>query len=283
MEIIDFKIFKAIVEEGSITRAAEKLDYVQSNITARVRKLESELETQLFVRNPKGVTPTEKGLLFHKYSTDILRTVEEMTKAIKGPDYPSGPLEIGVVETMASSEPFISALSEFQHKYPGVALSLVTGTSPQNYEKVLNYQLDGAFLSGEFDLSALHVAHEIREEVVLLSAAGAAPDHSNAAWVVFPKGCPLRSASEDWLRSEGLPPANIVEVSTLETMLSCVRAGIGYTLMTASAVPVGDNRVQAHTVPERYGSVTTRLVTRKDQFHSKAFTAFADCITTAGF
>ena len=283
MEIIDFKVFKAIIEEGSITRAAEKLDYVQSNITTRVRKLESELGTQLLYRNPKGVVPTEKGLLFHKYSTDILRNVDEMTKAIKGADYPSGQLEIGVVETMASSGPFISALSEYQYKYPEVALSLVTGTSPQNYEKVLNYQLDGAFISGEFDLSPLYVAHEIREEVVLISAAGAELDHSNAAWVVFPKGCPLRSASEDWLRSEGLPPANMIEVSTLETMLSCVRAGIGYTLMTASAVPVGDNQIQVHTVPERYRFITTRLVTRKDQFHSKAFTAFADGITTAGF
>lgn len=286
MELTDLKVFMAIMEEGSITRAAEKLGYVQSNITTRVRKIESELGAQLFHRNPKGVIPTEKGLVFHKYASNILLMVNEAIKAVKEPDYPCGPLAIGVVETVASSGPFIRALTEFQSKYPEVALSLITGTSPQNYEKVLNHQLDGAFFTGEFDLSPLQVAYEIPEEVVLLTAAdgkeSSAPDVTNTAWVVFPKGCPLRTANEDWLQSEGVPPANMIEISTLETMLNCVRAGIGYALLTESAVAVDDDRVCAHPVPERYRFVTTRLVSRKEQFHSKAFAAFADCVKATG-
>ncbi len=286
MELTDLKVFVAIMEEGSITRAAEKLDYVQSNITSRVRKLELELGTQLFHRTPKGVVPTEKGLVFHEYALDILQKVEEVISAVKEPDYPCGPLAIGVVETVASSGPFIHALSEFQSKNPEVALSLVTGTSPQNYEKVLNRQLDGAFFTGEFDLSPLQVAYEFPEEVVLLTAAGkefsTLTDIANAAWVVFPKGCPLRVANEDWLHSEGMQSSNTIEISTLETMLNCVRAGIGHALLTKSAVAVDDDRLRTHPVPERYRFLTTRLVSRKEQFHNKAFTAFADCVRAAG-
>ncbi|WP_028608628.1 LysR family transcriptional regulator [Paenibacillus harenae] len=285
MELTDLKIFMAIIQEGSITRAAEKLEYVQSNITMRVRKMESELGVQLFHRTPKGVLPTEKGRVFSQYAADILLKVEEVIMSIQEPEYPSGPLAIGVVETVASTAPFIRALSDFQKKHPEVALSLVTGTSPQNYEKVLNRKLDGAFFTGEFDLAPLKVAHEIREEVLLLTNADgkAAPsDVANAAWIVFPRGCPLRAASEDWLHSQGVSSVNMIEVSTLDTMLNCVRAGIGYTLLTESVIAEKDERLRAHPVPERYRFVTTRLVTRKEQFGSKAFAAFADCVREAG-
>ncbi len=61
MELSDLKVFQAIAEEGSISRAAEKLDYVQSNVTMRLRRLEEELGVLLFYRKPKGVQLTEKG------------------------------------------------------------------------------------------------------------------------------------------------------------------------------------------------------------------------------
>jgi DNA-binding transcriptional LysR family regulator len=271
------------MKEGSLSRAAEKLDYVQSNVTMRIRKMESELGVQLFHRHPKGVTPTEKGLILAKYASDILHLADEAVTAVREPDYPCGPLAIGVVETVASSGPFMHALSEFQGRYPDIALSLITGTSPQNYEKVLDRQLDGAFITGEFDMSLLQVTHEIREEVVLLTAGEHVSPHvANAAWVVFPKGCPLRAASEEWLRSEGAPPANVIEISTLETLLNCVRAGLGYSLLPESAVAKDDNRLRAHPVPEQYRYATTRLVCRKEQFHSKVFAAFSACVQASG-
>src|SRR5690554_2679683 len=88
MELTDLKVVMVIIEEGSISRAAQRLDYVQSNVTARVRKLETELGIQLFNRHPKGVTPTEKGLAFSKYALDIIRMSEEAVMAVREPDYP---------------------------------------------------------------------------------------------------------------------------------------------------------------------------------------------------
>jgi DNA-binding transcriptional LysR family regulator len=287
VELTDLKVFLAIMEEGSITRAAERLGYVQSNVTARIRKLETELGAQLFHRTPKGVTPTGKGTDFRKYATDILLLAEEAAAAIREPDYPSGPLAVGVVETVASSGPFMTALSDFQARYPEVTLSLVTGTSPRNYEKVLNRELDGAFVTGEFDLTRMHVDHEIRDEIVLLTAGDVnTPDSypavTNASWVVFPKGCPLRAAGEEWVRSEGSLPPNIIEIGTLETMLNCVRAGLGVAMLPESAVPRGDDRLRAHLVPESYRYATTRLIRKKEPYSGRAFTAFADCIRAAG-
>ena len=148
-----------------VSGVAEKMGYVQSNVTARIRKLESELGVPLFDRHPKGVTPTEKGLVLYRYAKEILDMTEEAVAAVKEPPYPCGPLVIGVVETMATSPSFIQALSHFQRTYPEVALSLVSGTSPQHYEGMLSRRLDGAFITGDYDMSPLVSELEIREEV----------------------------------------------------------------------------------------------------------------------
>ena len=62
MELSDLRIFQAIAEESSISGAAKRLDYVQSNVTTRLRKLEEELGVLLFYRSVKGMTLTEKAM-----------------------------------------------------------------------------------------------------------------------------------------------------------------------------------------------------------------------------
>lgn len=49
------KVFLAVAEEGSISKAAQSLNYVQSNVTARIQQLEQELKTPLFYRHSRGL------------------------------------------------------------------------------------------------------------------------------------------------------------------------------------------------------------------------------------
>ncbi|QUH18494.1 LysR family transcriptional regulator [Alkaliphilus sp. B6464] len=58
MDIKDLAIFKTVASFGNITKAAEHLNYAQSNVTARINQLEHELEVDLFVRNSRGVVLT---------------------------------------------------------------------------------------------------------------------------------------------------------------------------------------------------------------------------------
>ncbi|PTX64998.1 regulatory helix-turn-helix LysR family protein [Melghirimyces profundicolus] len=61
MELQDLKVFRKVAETGNISRAAKELGYVQSNVTARIRRLEEELATTLFHRHSRGVTLTSAG------------------------------------------------------------------------------------------------------------------------------------------------------------------------------------------------------------------------------
>ncbi|MCM3273563.1 LysR family transcriptional regulator [Paenibacillus elgii] len=283
MELTDLKMFAVIAEEGSISRAAERLGYVQSNVTARIRKLESELGVPLFHRHPKGVVLTEKGSAFRDYALTILNLSEEAVRAVRETDYPSGPLAIGVVETV-NCRNLMKALADFQTRYPGVSLSIMTGTSADLLAKLLNHQLDGTFVTGEIDSSKLVFEHTAKDELRLLTrtTGEAYPDLAHTKWAVSPKGCPFRAVLEVWLRSEGIPLANMLEVSSLETLLSCVRSGLAATLLPQSVLSGEFEELGSYPVPEAFRYTTTSFVRRNDGFSSKACAAFVEMVKVNG-
>ncbi|MFD2618417.1 MULTISPECIES: LysR family transcriptional regulator [Terrilactibacillus] len=83
MEMNDLIIFKTVVNEGSISKAAKELGYVQPNITERIKKLEQELETPLLHRYNKGISLLPSGDILLDYTNKILNLVEEAKNEIK--------------------------------------------------------------------------------------------------------------------------------------------------------------------------------------------------------
>ena len=61
MELSDLRIFRAVVREGGVTRAAERLHRVQSNVTTRIRQIEDDLDTALFIREGKRLHLSPAG------------------------------------------------------------------------------------------------------------------------------------------------------------------------------------------------------------------------------
>ncbi|MDF2960461.1 MAG: LysR family transcriptional regulator [Paenibacillus sp.] len=283
MELTDLKVFITVAEEGSISRAAERMDYVQSNVTARIRKLESELGVELFHRYPKGVSLTDKGNVFRSYALPILNMAEEAVRAVQQTAYPSGPLAIGVIETVTCGN-FMNALSDFQTRHPNVSLSLSTGSSQDLLSKVLNRQLDGAFVTGDIQSPPLIFEYTVQDEIILLTqkAGEAYPDLSGTKWAVFPKGCPFRARLEEWLGSEGIPLVNTIEISSLDTLLSCVRSGLACTLLPKSVLTGEYKLLGAYPIPAKFRYTNTSLVRRNDRFASKAFTAFVEMVKVTG-
>ena len=127
MDISDLLVLKAVVEHNGISRAAEALHRVPSNITARIKKLESELGINLFLRENNRLTVTSAGLRLLEYADKILQlqksAIAELTET-----EPSGLLRLGSMESSAASRlPFI--LSQFHHQYSAVQLELMTMAS----------------------------------------------------------------------------------------------------------------------------------------------------------
>lgn len=283
MELTDLRMILVIAEEGSITRAAERLGFVQSNVTARLGKLEAELGVPLFYRLPRGVVLTEKGTILYEYAQQIVGLTEDAIKAVRGYDSPSGTLTIGVVESVTCGR-FMELLSNYQTEYPNVSLTLVTGLSTDLLDKLLSYKLDGAFLVGELPSSGVIVEYQSKDELKWLShtASKTIPNLTEVQWVVSPKGCPFRKALEQWLHSEGIRPASMLEIGSLETLLSCVRAGMASTLLPASVLTGAYKDLGTYPIPEEFRQTITSLVQRPSKFSNNAFQLFADMVRIRG-
>jgi DNA-binding transcriptional LysR family regulator len=83
LELNDLIIFKTVVTEGSISKAAKELGYVQPNVTERIKRLEEELETPLLHRTNKGVTLLPSGEILLGYTNKILNLLEEARNEIQ--------------------------------------------------------------------------------------------------------------------------------------------------------------------------------------------------------
>lgn len=286
MELSDIDIILAVARSGKISQAAKELNYAQSNVTTRIKKLEQEYQVQLFNRFPKGVVLTSKGEQFVQYATRIRDLLNDLEQEMTDPGEPTGTLKIGIVETAASSR-FMEILNEYQVTYPEVSISLVNATSPKVLrKKIQEYEIDGAFISGACVKEGLKVEYEMQDTVHIISKRMDLPPESlcQVSWVVFPKGCPYREITEEYLQEEGLSARNMIEVSTMDNLLSCVESGIAFTIMPCSVIHKKPDEFSVHDLAERFTHTTTTFVRGEDRYVSSALDRFVKllnqkCIT----
>lgn len=285
MNIEDLHTFNIVAQKKSISRSAEHLNSVQSNITARIKRLETEYNTPLFYRHRQGVTLTPTGSTLLGYTEKILNLLEESKKVIKHSEYPTGSLKIGSMETTAAVR-LPSILSEFNDLYPEVDLNLHTGTTEELIKSVMKREIDGGFIADRSGHTSLEEIPVFIEELELLSK-----DHSlventieelkNQKIIVFKSGCFYRKTLEDWLLSQGIVSQKVMELNTLDGIIGCVKAGLGITMLTKSVANQLDynQKLFRSPLPYKNGEVTTYFIYRKDIVKTPAFIKFVELLS----
>src|SRR5438094_9768 len=145
MDLTDLHIFRSVVQAGGITRAAEKLNRVQSNVTTRVRQLEAELGVELFIRNGKKLHLSPAGKLLLDYADRLLDLADEAREAVHDAK-PRGLLRLGSMESTASIR-LPPAINCYLSRYPEVTLELRIGTPRELAAAVREGELDGALVA----------------------------------------------------------------------------------------------------------------------------------------
>ncbi len=279
MEFKDLEIFQIVAEKGTITEAAKEFSYVQSNITSRIQKLETELNTPLFNRHHRGMSLTPEGKKLLTYSKKILLLADEMKKVVQSKKEPSGKLEIGTVETVIYLP---KLLSTYIKKYKNVDLSLFTGVTETLEEKVLNHKLDGAFVTE----SGFHpdlVSHEVfQEELVLISdmRTSTLEELKEVPFLCFSEGCGYRARLEAWYKDQNITPQKVMEFGTLETILRSVVMGLGVTFVPKSAVAHMEQSglIRMYTLPDQYSKIKTVFIRRADTYLTSTIETFIETI-----
>jgi len=281
MESNEMRIFIAVAQEGSITKAAQALGYVQSNVTARIQQMEAELKTQLFYRH-RGMVLTPAGVKLLVYAEKIIHLLDEANIALNDSIDPSGRLSIGANHTITSLR-LPEILSHYHKAYPKVDISLTTSQADELIYKVLHFQLDGAFVkSASFSDDNIVKELVFKENLVLISSPGYTNimDLCSKPFLMNCIGCPNRSQLEGWLKLKGIRNIRFMEFNNLDSIIEGVIADLGASFVPLSAIEKYEERglLKSFPVPEKFSSTKTFFIRHKDTLMTSALEKFIEMI-----
>lgn len=272
MNTRDLQAFVAVVESGSMVRAAERLFLTQPGLTRRVQHLETMLGIELLDRQSKPLKPTAAGSDVYGLARAVLRAVDDLL-AVASPDSePAGEFRIGV-------PPFLSELAleqpidRLRAAFPNLTLRVTAGWSPGLLEGIEKAKADAAVVllpEGvplPEGLTSTLLAY--KPTVVVAPRSFSLPDKPLSLadlaaypWVLNQDGCGMRSALSRAMSAAGLPFNVAVEAFGSELQLSLVAraSGVGLAAPEVLARSPHRNALQIVDVPEFNSGLSVWLV-----------------------
>ncbi|WP_027815128.1 LysR substrate-binding domain-containing protein [Paraburkholderia bannensis] len=274
MELAALAIFRAVVRENGVTRAAAKLNRVQSNVTTRIKQLEEQLGTALFTRDGRRLVLTPAGETLLPYAERLLALADEARHALKA-GRPSGRLRLGTMESVAASR-LPGVLARYHQNWPDVTLELETGTTGCLIERLREFEVDAALiatpLAGPPDPEVFESVPVYREELVMITPRGHRPirqprDVALSTLVAFERGCAYRSYVEAWYLEHGIRPTRVLELGSYHAIVACVAAGAGVAVAPRSVLDLQRNAddITIHSLGA-LGRIDTLLAWRRGHF-----------------
>jgi DNA-binding transcriptional LysR family regulator len=234
------RLVLAIVEEGSISRAADKLGLAIAAASRRVSDLEQQLGGKLFKRVPHGVQTTESGAKLLQY----IRQIDNLIHRLEGDaqalnDGLDGRIIIGAPKAVVIQ--FLAAeIATIQRKFPGISLQIVEENSKIVQQLLRDKVIDMGIYEKKSGFLDLEKFAYREDRLVLVHSRGhfqfgdgplSIDELLDLPVVSLGKGSAILSALQRAYRGRGRPFANNFAVSGFDTMLAMVRHGLGVGLM----------------------------------------------------
>ena len=276
LDLDTLEIFRTVATEGGITRAALRLNRVQSNISTRIIQLEVRLGVTLFNRVNRRLELTTEGNLLLTYADRLLQLAEETEDAFKE-GVACGNLRLGSMESTAAAR-LPELLSAYHACCPQVQVELVTDTTASLIERVKNCELEAAFIAEphtQHSLQGLCTQLAFRENLVLIASShknfSQATDAISEHLITFRTGCAYRHVLESWLTNQGGSIRNSMEMSSYHAIIACVAAGTGISIVPESVLQVVTlgKMIQRLPLPPQYTNSETLLIWRQSYQPSK--------------
>ena len=286
MEIQQLRYFVALAEEGSFSRAAERMRVAQPSLSQQIQKLEGEMNQPLFDRLARGTTPTAAGAsllpLVRKILNDLIdaqRCVEERAGTI------AGTVRAGIIPTIA---PYVIGplLSDFRREYPHGAVHVVEDVT-ENLIRLLEVgEIDVAVVSTCRTGAGLRRELWAREPLLV-----AVPrehrlahrrrltwrDLAEETFLTLHESHCLSRQIRQWCRQHAIRPQKPLPLVQLSTVLAMVASHQGISLVPALAKSQ-ENRPQC-TFIALQGSAPSReinAVRNAARYQSKSCVAFME-------
>lgn len=260
MELRQLRYYVAIVDHGSLSRAAGTLHVAQPALTQQLRQLEEELGAQLLHRSAQGVACTDAGKVFYEHAQAILKQVADARSAVvQSTTRPSGAVTLGLPHSIsgALALPLLIAARE---QYPEITLQLTEEISGNLTEQLKSGRINLAVLFDDGQLGQFEAAPLVEEQMMFVCRAGSgfAPARGAvtlAQAVAGPLILPaqqqgVRPRIESVARAHGLQLGAVIEINSIAILKSALLADMGATILPVAPVQqeVQAGALEAHAL-----------------------------------
>lgn len=266
-------IFKQVAELQSISKAAAKLGYVQSNISGRIKSLEEELGVKLLVRSNRGVTLTDKGNVLLEYANQIILLMDEVKTSVN-PHKWRATLIIGAPQSISAVK-IPELFSSFLKRYEHIDVKVRTSDKQKLLEMLFYGEIDGLFVNGPYDEASFESVFSYDQKITLIK-----PKHweletpYNQTLIVNSySSCSYRNYLLSFSEEHHFNDPTIMELDSLESILQAVQDGLGISILPEDII---NRRPDLHTIECQKLSESIKIIfiVKQKKQHSRILKDF---------
>lgn len=240
MDSRQLRYFAAIHEEGSLARAAERESVAISALSRHISLMEADLNTKLFIREPRGMRPTASGLRLYEHARKILRAMAAARADLRDEGREvSGEVAIGMAYSAVKAIG-VTLMERVMQDYPRVQLSLSESLSGTTFQQLVNTDVDLALIYNPPPDPTLRTQPVLKEEMVLLGRpdliGGTGPitfdDMLALPLIILRQGLSARALLEDSALRKRLERSARVQMNSVSAMTGSLLAGMGTAIGT---------------------------------------------------
>jgi DNA-binding transcriptional LysR family regulator len=246
MDLKYLNTFRAIVEEGSFSRAAERLSYTQSTITFQIGQLEQELSASLFEKIGRRMVLTGAGERLIPYVDEVLSSVYRLRCFEEDLKECPGDLRVGVGETLLCYH-LPAILKEFHRQAPKARLFLRSMNCYDIRDELVGGSLDlGVFYEDVGGLGTSLITRPFGSyPVALVASPGVAARFSDfvtpdrkipVPFIINEPNCIFRQMFEQYLREKSILLDHTIELWSIPTIKNLVASDVGVSFLPRFAV-----------------------------------------------
>jgi DNA-binding transcriptional LysR family regulator len=233
-DLFRLKAFTAVVEEGSFTKAAERVALSQPAVTQSVKALENQAGEALLERLSRGVRLTEAGRTVYEAAKKIISIAEETKNALEA--LRSGEAGRAVIGAGATISIFVlpEIIESFKELNPAIRLAVLTGSTTEIRDLVLSGEADIGIVTSPLRHPDLDVFPLYEDEMVLVTGRNSAlpqepsfSDLEGEPLVLFAKGSGFRSYLDEIFQTKGFEPTMAMESDSMEAIKRMAVVGLG--------------------------------------------------------
>jgi DNA-binding transcriptional LysR family regulator len=240
MDIRQLDMFRAVAEEGSFTRAAQRLHVSQSAISRQIKLLEDELGGLVLHRGARRVTLTHPGELLLRMASRVQQDMQEVVSQISDThELRRGTLTLAGGMTVCM---YIlpRLLKRYRSLYKQVDLRVASGSAEEIQRMLSSHEVDLALMTLPVVARDLEVLPVLKEEMVVVTAPGHPLSRKRAVeaaelgrfpLIVYEPGSNTRKVIDQFFIEEQIPMEVAMETENVEIIKAMVAAGLGVTLI----------------------------------------------------